>query len=203
MPQAVFLAMLLNDIVKLGFLRGWMIGIMELALKELRWSTFKAWGANPLASRGRRAVTQEAKFWVNGGSDWPQGPVARPSISALLGRFPRTTTSFCLHFDLAMAEKATRDFYILEVVQAVFYAMVVNEALELGVLSRDLAEHLKLWLEGLQWYLYEAWLQHDKIDLWWAQYCRRANQRAESGPVNGQEENSKLSDASPPSSDDE
>jgi len=40
MPQVVFLAILLNDAVKLGVLCGWMIGIMELALKELRWSTF-------------------------------------------------------------------------------------------------------------------------------------------------------------------
>ncbi|KAJ8426849.1 hypothetical protein Cgig2_006524 [Carnegiea gigantea] len=40
--QEVFLAMLLNDAVKLGVLRGWMIGVMESALKELRWSTFQA-----------------------------------------------------------------------------------------------------------------------------------------------------------------
>jgi len=42
MPQAVFLAMLLNDTVKLGVLRECMIGVMESALKELRWSTFQA-----------------------------------------------------------------------------------------------------------------------------------------------------------------
>jgi len=35
--------MLLNDTVNLGVLRGWMIGVMESALKELRWSTFQAW----------------------------------------------------------------------------------------------------------------------------------------------------------------
>ncbi|KAJ8431000.1 hypothetical protein Cgig2_025682 [Carnegiea gigantea] len=39
--QVVFCAMLLNDAVKLGVLRGGMIEIMELALVELRWSTFK------------------------------------------------------------------------------------------------------------------------------------------------------------------
>ena len=42
-PQVVFLAMLLNDAMKLGVLRGWIIGIIELALKELQWSTFQAW----------------------------------------------------------------------------------------------------------------------------------------------------------------
>ncbi|KAJ8429899.1 hypothetical protein Cgig2_008784 [Carnegiea gigantea] len=73
-----------------------------------------------------------------------------------------------------MAEEAAQDFCILEMVQTVFYATVVNEAFELGVLSRDLAEHLKLCLEG-----------------------------AEARPSNGQEENSKSSDAPPPSNDDE
>ena len=80
--------------------------------------------------------------------------------------------------------------------------MVVNEALELGVLTRDLAEHL-LCLEGLRWYMCEACLQLDKLDLWWAQYRRWANPGAEGGPLNGQEENSKSSDALPPYSDDE
>jgi len=42
LPQVVFLAMLLNDAVKLDVLRGWMIGVMESTLKELRWSTFQA-----------------------------------------------------------------------------------------------------------------------------------------------------------------
>ncbi|KAJ8422533.1 hypothetical protein Cgig2_028313 [Carnegiea gigantea] len=36
MPQVVFLVMLLNDDVKLGVLHGWLIDMIELALKELR-----------------------------------------------------------------------------------------------------------------------------------------------------------------------
>ena len=35
LPKVVFLAMLLNDAMKLGVLRGWMIGIIESAPKEL------------------------------------------------------------------------------------------------------------------------------------------------------------------------
>ena len=35
MPQVVFLLMILNDAIKLGILCGWMIGMLELALKEL------------------------------------------------------------------------------------------------------------------------------------------------------------------------
>ena len=40
LPYVVFLATFLNNSVKLGVLRGWMIGAMESTLKELRWSTF-------------------------------------------------------------------------------------------------------------------------------------------------------------------
>jgi len=50
--------------------------------------------------------------------------------------------------------------------------MVVNEAFELGVLRRDLAEHLKSSLEGLRWYMCEAWMQLDKHALLWAQDIR-------------------------------
>ena len=40
--------------------------------------------------------------------------------------------------------------------------MVVNEALESGVLSRDLAEHLKSTLKGLRWFIFKAWLPLNK-----------------------------------------
>jgi len=43
LPQVVFLAMLLNDAAKLGVLCGWMIVVMGLALKELRWNAFQVW----------------------------------------------------------------------------------------------------------------------------------------------------------------
>jgi len=35
------MAMLLNDAVKLKVLRGWMIAVMESALKKLRWNAFQ------------------------------------------------------------------------------------------------------------------------------------------------------------------
>ncbi|KAJ8425245.1 hypothetical protein Cgig2_015852 [Carnegiea gigantea] len=53
-------------------------------------------------------------------------------------------------------EESTRDFRIPEISYAVFYAMVVNDAFELGVMNRELAEHLKSSLEGLQWTSEEA-----------------------------------------------
>ncbi|KAJ8423653.1 hypothetical protein Cgig2_010640 [Carnegiea gigantea] len=56
----------------------------------------------------------------------------------------------CLGFTLSEAEEAACDFRFPKMIQAVFYAMVVNDAFELRVLSRDLAEHLKSSLEGLR-----------------------------------------------------
>ncbi|KAJ8443306.1 hypothetical protein Cgig2_015784 [Carnegiea gigantea] len=106
---------------------------------------------------------------------------------------PMNHHKLCLHFDLAMAKEASRDFRIPHTVWVVSYAMVVNEALKLGgagqapkvVPRRSAVVHL------------------DKLDLWWAQYRGRANQGAGVGPLNSQEENLESSDAPPPSSDDE
>ncbi|KAJ8420581.1 hypothetical protein Cgig2_010236 [Carnegiea gigantea] len=43
LPQVVFMAMLLNNVVKLGVLSGRMITVMESILTELRWNAFQAW----------------------------------------------------------------------------------------------------------------------------------------------------------------
>ena len=39
-------------------------------------------------------------------------------------------------------------------IQATFYAMVVIDAVELGIVSRDMARALKSALEGLQWFIF-------------------------------------------------
>jgi len=55
----------------------------------------------------------------------------------------------CPNFVLADAKEAARDFCIPELVQVTFYVMVVNEALELGVLSGGTVVLLKSALTGL------------------------------------------------------
>jgi len=49
------------------------------------------------------------------------------------------------------ADEATHDFNIPEIVQATFYAMLLNDAVELSLVSRDMARSLKSTLEGLRW----------------------------------------------------
>ncbi|KAJ8421392.1 hypothetical protein Cgig2_031917 [Carnegiea gigantea] len=104
---------------------------------------------------------------------------------------------FCSDLDLVVAAKAAGDFRILEMVQAIFYAMAVNEALELDVLGRDLAEQLKSTVEGLRCYMCEAWLQLNKHALLWAQYCRQVNPGAGPRLTSSQEENSGSTDTPP------
>lgn len=52
---------------------------------------------------------------------------------------PKDYRDLCPYFLLENAEYVARDFQILELVQAVFYVMVINKALDLGILTRGLA----------------------------------------------------------------
>ena len=54
----------------------------------------------------------------------------------------------CQSFSLPEAEGAATHFKLLEMVQATFYAMLLNEAIELGVVHDFMAEGLKsaLWV---------------------------------------------------------
>jgi len=87
--------------------------------------------------------------------------------------------------------------------QAIFYAMVVNDAVELSVMSRDMAGALKLTLKGLRQTIFESSPRVNKHALLEAQLHRQANPGVEFEPGNDQEESSGWSDALPPSSDDE
>ncbi|KAJ8421918.1 hypothetical protein Cgig2_021607 [Carnegiea gigantea] len=62
----------------------------------------------------------------------------------------------CLGLTLSDAEEVACDFDIPEIVQATFYVMVVNEAMELFVVSKDMAGALKSTLKGLRWIAFES-----------------------------------------------
>ncbi|KAJ8430101.1 hypothetical protein Cgig2_007165 [Carnegiea gigantea] len=99
-------------------------------------------------------------------------------------------------FVLSDVEEAAHDFDIPEMIHATFYAMVVNDALELGVMSRDMAGALKSALKGLRWLNFEYWLRINKHALIGAQYRRHVSFEAEVGPASSREEDLELSDAS-------
>jgi len=68
-------------------------------------------------------------------------------------------------FYLFDAERAALNFELLEMVQVTFYAMLLNVAVELGIVSGPMAIDLKLTLEGLRWASFESWLSRNKRSL--------------------------------------
>jgi len=75
---------------------------------------------------------------------------------------PQRLPGLCLAFTPPEMEEAVRDFDILEIVQATFYAILVNDDMELSVVSRDMAEDFKSTRKGLRWTTFEFWLSVNK-----------------------------------------
>ncbi|KAJ8423769.1 hypothetical protein Cgig2_023009 [Carnegiea gigantea] len=143
-PQVVFLAMLFNDTVKLGILRGLMIGIMELTLKELRWSTLQEWVGERESECDRegeshfRPYTMVADY-VRATFIWHLREISRPPRP-----LPENYHSLCPCFDLDTTEESARDFRMSKMTRAASYGMVLNDAVELGVASRDAVDALTI-----------------------------------------------------------
>ncbi|KAJ8424173.1 hypothetical protein Cgig2_003016 [Carnegiea gigantea] len=164
LPQVKFYTMLLNEAARLGMLGRWTVDIMESALTELRWSTFKVWVPH---NRGKilEARHQEVASSDEEESSGSEGAASSPSNDAdhvretfkwhlrRASRPPRPLLEeyqdLCLSFTLPDTEEAAHDFAIPEIVQGTFYALVVNDAVELSEVSRDMAGALKLTLKGL------------------------------------------------------
>ncbi|KAJ8433988.1 hypothetical protein Cgig2_012681 [Carnegiea gigantea] len=71
---------------------------------------------------------------------------------------PEDFHTICPRFSLPKAEGAAADFELPKMVQATFYAILLNEAVELGVVRGFMAEGLKSALVGLRWSSFEVWM---------------------------------------------
>ncbi|KAJ8429720.1 hypothetical protein Cgig2_013792 [Carnegiea gigantea] len=60
--------------------------------------------------------------------------------------------------EAAAAEAAAAEFDLSEIVQATFYAMLLNKTLELGVAHEYTAKSMKSSLVGLRWSAFEVWM---------------------------------------------
>ncbi|KAJ8431474.1 hypothetical protein Cgig2_032245 [Carnegiea gigantea] len=87
--------------------------------------------------------TEEMANYIREIFKWHLKGASRPPQSLL-----KNHRDLCPSFTLSDVEEATWDFDVSEMTQATFYAMVVNDAVELGVMSRDMASALKSALEG-------------------------------------------------------
>ncbi|KAJ8429913.1 hypothetical protein Cgig2_025343 [Carnegiea gigantea] len=187
MPQVMFLAMLLNDTVTLGILCGWLIDVMELPLKELQWSIFQVWARYPTTnsdqeeeenSSEREKCSTERNSTLLFIMAFPpfhnieeMANHVRKTFKWHLRRASRSSRlliedyqHLCPTFTVPDAEEAACDFDI-----RYFHAVVINDAVELSVVSRDMVEALKLTLKGLQWTTFKSWLSVKKHDVLKAQ----------------------------------
>ena len=69
---------------------------------------------------------------------------------------PEDFHALCPRFSLPEAEGTAADFELPEMVQAIFYAMLLNEAIELSVVRGFIVEGLKSALMGLRWSSFEV-----------------------------------------------
>ena len=108
------------------------------------------------------------------------------SASSPFRRLPR----LCPRFSLLEAEGATLDFELPRIVQAIFYAMLLNDVIELGVVHGFIANDLKSILIGLRWTFFEAWMSCTSHELMEAQLRQRPIAMEARGSLDGRDERS-------------
>jgi len=111
---------------------------------------------------------------------------------------PEDYQDLCPNFTLPDAEEAAHDFNILEIVQASFHAMLLNDAVGLYLVSRDMVRGLNPTLQGLQWTTFELLLNDSKRALLEVQLRQRIPSEGDPGPPGGEEESSSLNEPPPP-----
>ncbi|KAJ8436471.1 hypothetical protein Cgig2_000456 [Carnegiea gigantea] len=126
--------------------------------------------------------SREMADFVKESSRWHWRSVTHPPRP-----LPDDYRDLCSRFTLSDAERAALDFelsemvqatfyamplndvielgmfahmaHILEMVQAIFYVMVINEVVELELLTRASIDHMMSDLRELKWDIIEAWLE--------------------------------------------
>ncbi|KAJ8442135.1 hypothetical protein Cgig2_011325 [Carnegiea gigantea] len=89
---------------------------------------------------------KKASVWDRRGEAFPPLP------------FPKDFQSLCPNSDLATAKQAAAYYELSELPQAIFYAMLLNEAEELGVLHGPRLRSLEVALTELCWGAFESWI---------------------------------------------
>ena len=129
---------------------------------------------------------------------WHWRSASRPPLPV-----PEDYRELCPHFALSNAEEAACNFELPEMVQATFYAMLLNDAVGLGIVSGFIAADLKAFLEGLRWTSFESWMNVSRRSFLEAQLHQRSPPGGAREPVSSQEEILGSNDPPTPFSDDE
>ncbi|KAJ8429035.1 hypothetical protein Cgig2_016940 [Carnegiea gigantea] len=89
-PRWFFMAMLLNDVVKFDVLSGWMISVMESALKELQWNAFQSW-----TGRNRGRIMEARRQEGSSDSDEEPNPSSYTPMTPTFQRWCRQSSTLC------------------------------------------------------------------------------------------------------------
>ncbi|KAJ8427752.1 hypothetical protein Cgig2_008556 [Carnegiea gigantea] len=143
LPQTIFYAMLLSEVERLGVLHRRTLHIMESALTELRYSTFESRERERTAviEVGKRSMSSFPNFLdTTQAAEYPLREFSplRPKL------LPLNFHGLCPNFDHLMVMQFAHTCHIPKMVQATFYAIVLNEAAELGLLSRVAMDRMML-----------------------------------------------------------
>ncbi|KAJ8425915.1 hypothetical protein Cgig2_033856 [Carnegiea gigantea] len=104
--------------------------------------------------------------------------------------FQRITTTYTHAFSFTEAEGAALDFGLPEMVQATFFAMLLKNAMELGIVSGFITDDLKSTLVGLRWTYFEDWMSRTSYELREAKLRQQPIMTEARGSSDGQEESS-------------
>ncbi|KAJ8449210.1 hypothetical protein Cgig2_021674 [Carnegiea gigantea] len=151
MIQATFYTLLLNDAIKLAIVSGFLAIDLKLTLEGLRWTSFEAWLSR--TSRDLWEVTEIAAEYVRDTCRWH----LRETSAQCPNPLPTDHHNLCLGFDHGVATQYAQDSNIPKMVQAIFYAIVVNDIVELGLMHRLIAECMMWVMQQLNWAPIEFW----------------------------------------------
>ncbi|KAJ8431710.1 hypothetical protein Cgig2_005217 [Carnegiea gigantea] len=83
---------------------------------------------------------------------------ARETSSLRPNLLPLCFAAYCPEFDHIVAMQFAHAAHIPKMVQAIFYGMVISDAVKLRLIGRETEESLMLDLQKLRWDIIEAWL---------------------------------------------
>ncbi|KAJ8438780.1 hypothetical protein Cgig2_009898 [Carnegiea gigantea] len=217
MVQINFYAMVINDAAELRLVNRETRGSLMLDLQELRWDIIEAWllsigerlkdtQVRERRERKRKMVrfpnftsTETATKYIREAFLWPWRETSAQRPRPL----PGDHFILCPSFDLGMATRHAQGSNIPKMVQAIFYAMVVNEVVEWGITCKITAGCLMWVLQQLHWDPFEFWFENVEYRLRGARASRPVNPPTNLASSSGPVETSGLSDAPLVSNDEE
>jgi len=173
MVQVIFYAMVIDDAAELGLSCRLTMDCVMWAMQKLDWGLVEAW-LGDIDRKLRRAQASQPANPTGGMTT--SFPTFRDtthvvecvrdnlcwsvweSSSLCLNLLPLQFEGLCPEFAHTVAMQFAHATRIPEMVQAIFYAMVISDAAELRLSSRDAMGNMMLELQELRWDIVEVWL---------------------------------------------